>query len=106
VKFLFLSIIMFFISDVVFAKSNIDQVTTNSDSIVNDKKILFSNLAQNGKYRAEWWLCLSGFFFLTDTVFVQNGNLTLEVPPIQWDYVYKISLAGTKVKLEQNFPNP
>ncbi|MCI0493371.1 T9SS type A sorting domain-containing protein, partial [candidate division KSB1 bacterium] len=84
---------------------------------VNDGKIQFSNLAQDGKYRVEWWLCSSGSFFLTDTMNAVSGNLTFEVPPIHWDYAYKISLAGTKVEtkshslpeqfeLKQNFPNP
>ncbi|HEX9971065.1 MAG TPA: T9SS type A sorting domain-containing protein, partial [bacterium] len=84
---------------------------------VNDGKIQFSNLAQDGTYQIEWWLCSSGSVFLTDTVNVVNGSLEINVPPIQWDYAYKISLAATKVetkshfapgqfKLEQNFPNP
>ncbi|MDZ7341949.1 MAG: T9SS type A sorting domain-containing protein, partial [candidate division KSB1 bacterium] len=84
---------------------------------VTDGKIQFSNLTQDGKYQFEWWLCSSGSIFSTDTTNVVNGNLTIEVPPIQWDYAYKISLEATKVetrshrmpgqfKLEQNFPNP
>jgi hypothetical protein len=84
---------------------------------VNDGKIQFSNLAHDGKYQIEWRLCSSGSIFSTDTVNTANGSMTLAVPPIYWDYAYKISLAATKAetkshlmpeqfKLEQNFPNP
>ncbi len=84
---------------------------------VSDGKIQFSNLTQDGNYQIEWWLCSSGSVFSTDTVNVVNGTLTVEVPPIQWDYAYKISMAATKVgtkshlmpeqfELRQNFPNP
>jgi len=61
---------------------------------VSDGKIQFSNLALDGKHQIQWCLCSSGSAFSSDTVNVMNGNLTLKVPAIAWDYAYRISMAA------------
>ncbi len=86
-------------------------------AVINDGAIIFSDLNQDGTYFVEWRFCSSGSIAAIDTVPVSNGIAAIAVPPIQWDYAFKMTFGGTSVKkatdnsprqfnLRQNFPNP
>ncbi|MBU2444286.1 MAG: DUF5060 domain-containing protein [Bacteroidetes bacterium] len=86
-------------------------------AIISNGQIKIPNLINRGFYKIEWWDCSKGMIFKSDTVSSMNDTLTINVPPIFWDYAFKAkylgptSIASDKdgiygFELFQNFPNP
>lgn len=85
--------------------------------IVNDGLLIFENVKPNSIYRIEWWHTQFPSIARIDTVQLSSDTLIINIPPIQWDYAYRIQRIGTLNVTETNnflsdiksikiFPNP
>jgi hypothetical protein len=86
-------------------------------AVISNSLIKIPALVNNGFYRVDWWDCHKGIIIKSDTVSSVDDTLTINVPPIFWDYAFKAKYLGpTYVKFEnqlaadfklyQNYPNP
>ncbi len=86
--------------------------------VINDGKIFISNVIPNSLYLVEWWNTQDASITKIDTITTNSSSLEIRVPPLAWDYAFKVKrlgstqvadgflMANKKFYLYENYPNP
>lgn len=86
--------------------------------VINDGKIFINDAIPNSIYLVEWWDTQNAFVTKIDTISANSSMIELNVPPMVWDYAFRIKRIGSTEVAEnfeqvyknfhlfENYPNP
>jgi hypothetical protein len=90
----------------------------NLPPVINDGKVFVNDIIPNSIYTVEWWNTQNSTIVRMDTVIAITSSLSIDVPPIVWDYAFILKrISSTQVVTEElekkkvnylfeNYPNP